>query len=548
MEDQPELLPARMLNEHVYCPRLFYLEWVNREWASNDDTDLGDAEHRATDRRGGRMPEPSDPAPPQRTAQVRVESEELGLAAVIDRVDHADGSCSPLDVKKGRAPDDADAWPADRVQVFAQAALLEHAGYTVREARLSYRGGGGVVSLLWGEAEREELHAAVQAARATASQLQAPLPLVDSPKCVRCSLAGLCMPDEVNALLGRSDLPPRRIVPRAPDQRPLYVTIPGARVGVSGGRLVVTLNGEPLSSARLEDVSHVAVFGNVQVSTQAMTALWKRGQVILWLSRGGWLNGWSQPPMGKHVELRRKQVHAHAQGVSEAARMIRGKVRNQRTLLRRSAKAAPPAEVLRALRTLADSALDATTREELLGIEGTAARLYFEHFARMVVPDHPWAGEFEQNGRQRRPAPDPINALLGFTYSLLAKELTVACLGVGLDPYLGVLHRSRYGRPSLALDLAEEFRPLIADSVVLQVVNNREVGETAVRRGPLGVTLTQDGRRAVLRAFERRLESEVTHPVFGYRISYRRVLDVQVRMLAGVFLGELREYVPMETR
>ena len=291
--DQPDILPARMLNEHVYCPRLFYLEWVDTQWMSNDDTELGDAVHRVTDRRGGRMPAPGSEGAPLSTSQVRVESEALGLSAIIDRVDHEDGSCAPLDVKKGHAPEDAEAWPADRVQVYAQAALLEAAGYRVRDARLSYRGGGGIVSLPWDDEARSELEQAVAAARHTASLLEAPLPLVDSPKCVRCSLAGLCMPDEVNALLGRSATPPRRIVPRSPDQRPLYVTVPGSRVGISGGRLVVRVKGEFLSSVRLEDASHVALFGHVQISTEAMGALWKRGAVVLWLSRGGWLNGWA---------------------------------------------------------------------------------------------------------------------------------------------------------------------------------------------------------------------------------------------------------------
>lgn len=122
------------------------------------------------------------------------------------------------------------------------------------------------------------------------------------------------------------------------------------------------------------------------------------------------------------------------------------------------------------------------------------------------------------------------------------------CLGVGLDPYLGVLHRPRFGRPALALDLAEEFRPLIAESIVVGLLNNGEVSEgDFIRRGD-AVALTAQGRRAVLQAYERRLEVQVTHPVFRYKISYRRVLDVQARMLAAVMVGELDAYVPMTTR
>lgn len=547
-DEQPALLPVRMLNEFVYCPRLFYLEWVDQLWESNDDTAEGVAAHRVTDRRRGRMPEPTEELPPLNTTQVKLEDEFVGLVAVVDRVDHHDGSCTPVDIKKGRAPVGGGAWPADRIQVMAQAVLLERAGYQVTEAKVAYRGCGTMVDIPYDAQAHDEVVQTAAQARATAARIDAPLPLLRSPKCVRCSLAGLCMPDEVNALLGRDLSPPRRILPRDRDQRPLYVTTQGARVGVTAGRLVVTAGGENLAELRLIDVSHVAVFGHVQVSTEAMTQLWKRGVVVLWLSRGGWLNGWAQPPMGKHVELRRRQVVAHAAGIAPAAAMIQGKIRNQRTMLRRNSVARPPASVMDSLTRLAKATVDASTIAELLGLEGTAARLYFEHLPRMFQPEHPWASEFAARGRRRRPPTDPINALLGFTYSLLVKEVLVACLGCGLDPYLGLLHRSRYGRPSLALDLAEEFRPLIAESVTIQVVNNGEVDERSMRRHSTGVTLTSPGRKAVIRAFERRMTSEVTHPVFAYRISYRRVIDVQARLLAAVVMGEIDTYPAMVTR
>jgi CRISP-associated protein Cas1 len=141
-----------------------------------------------------------------------------------------------------------------------------------------------------------------------------------------------------------------------------------------------------------------------------------------------------------------------------------------------------------------------------------------------------------------------VNCLLSYGYSLLAKDLTVTTFAVGLDPYQGFYHQARYGRPALALDLAEEFRPLIVESTVLTLINNGEVGpnDFIVRAG--GVTLTAEGRKAFLRAYERRLDSEVTHPVFKYRITYRRVLEVQARLLGAVLLGEIDDYVPFQTR
>ena len=179
-------------------------------------------------------------------------------------------------------------------------------------------------------------------------------------------------------------------------------------------------------------------------------------------------------------------------------------------------------------------------------MEGTGARLYFSKFSSMIRDES--LGAFDFNGRNRRPPKDPINCLLSYVYALLTKDLTAVAIAVGFDPYLGVFHRPRFGRPALALDLAEEFRPLVAESVVINVVNNGEVGERdfLVRAG--GVSLTQDGRRSVLSAYERRLDTEVTHPTYGYRITYRRVFEVQARVLAAHLLGEIPGYTPFMTR
>jgi CRISPR-associated protein Cas1 len=187
--------------------------------------------------------------------------------------------------------------------------------------------------------------------------------------------------------------------------------------------------------------------------------------------------------------------------------------------------------------------------DRLLGIEGMAARLYFSAFSGMLKSRQEGVGcTFDFNGRNRRPPVDPVNALLSYAYALLAKDLTVTTLAVGFDPFLGFYHQPRYGRPSLALDLMEEFRPIIADSVVLWVVNNGMVSPSDfVRRGP-AVALNPDARRKFIQAYEKRLDTLITHPVFGYRISYRRVLEVQVRLLGRVLSGEIAVYPAFKTR
>ena len=228
-------------------------------------------------------------------------------------------------------------------------------------------------------------------------------------------------------------------------------------------------------------------------------------------------------------------------------------------MLFRSVNADEIPRALRELQRLATAATRTTAIQSLLGIEGTAARTYFPLFATLLQPasrptteTDPEKAEpsltFDWAGRTRRPPTDPINACLSFAYSLLLRECTTAILASGLDPYLGVYHQPRYGKPALALDLMEEFRPLIAESVVLSLVNRRELRKShLVQRGP-ACNLTTAGRRAVTAAFERRMETEIKHPIFGYAATYRRILAMQTRLFARTLLGEIPAYPPFRTR
>ncbi|HIE56495.1 MAG TPA: CRISPR-associated endonuclease Cas1, partial [Chromatiaceae bacterium] len=187
--------------------------------------------------------------------------------------------------------------------------------------------------------------------------------------------------------------------------------------------------------------------------------------------------------------------------------------------------------------------------EQLLGIEGAAAAPYFGHFQQLIrQPGDPHTFTFDFTRRNRRPPTDPVNALLSYAYALLVKSWTVVLSAVGLDPYRGFYHQPRYGRPSLALDLMEPFRPLIADSAVLQAINNGEVKPTDFIQAGGSVALTGDGRKRFIGVFERRMGHQITHPLFGYRISYRRLLELQSRLLARHLLGEIAEYPQIITR
>jgi CRISP-associated protein Cas1 len=200
------------------------------------------------------------------------------------------------------------------------------------------------------------------------------------------------------------------------------------------------------------------------------------------------------------------------------------------------------------LASLAARAEECTDAASLLGIEGSAARLYFGSFASLLPGAADLPGPEFTGLRNRRPPTDAVNCLLSFCYAMLAKELLAACMMVGFDPYVGLFHRPRFGRPALALDLAEEFRPLLADSVVLGVVNKHEIGagDFVIRAG--AVTLAEDGRRKILHAWERRMATEMRHPVFGYEVSYRRAIELQARVLAAYLVGEVPSYSPLVTR
>jgi CRISP-associated protein Cas1 len=545
LTEVPELIPARMLNEYAYCPRLFFLEWVDQLWADSADTAEGDWQHRRVDAGGGAAPLPAEGALKQ-ARSVELASERLGITAKLDLLEAAGDGVLPVDTKKGHPKPGGGPWEADAIQVCAQVLLLRDCGYTAERGEIFYAGTRQRVPVHITPELVEQTLRIVADARDVATRLAPPPPLRSSPKCGRCSLAGICLPDEVNVLASREPGRPRRLIAADPDAHPLYVTEQGAVIGIDGGQLVVSKFREELVSVRLIDVLHVAIFGNVQVTAQCMRTLFDRGINVFHFTYGGWLAGASTGMPGKNVMLRVRQAGTAARrDLAVPRRMIQGKIRNGRVLLRRNGESLD--RVVGQLAGLAEQAGQAADAASLLGFEGTAARLYFEAFPSLLRGDA-LPGPAFTGLRNRRPPADAINCLLSFCYALLVKEMLAACLIVGFDPYLGLFHRPRFGRPALALDLAEEFRPLLADSCVLTLVNNREIkaSEFVVRAG--AVSLTADGRRTVLRAWERRMTTTVRHPVFGYSVSYRRAVELQARILAAHLSGELPAYEPLVTR
>jgi len=572
-DDLPDYLPARMVNEFVYCPRLFFYEWVEGVFRESADTLEGSVQHQRVDKEGGELPPAEESPEDLKTEAITLSSERLRVIAKMDVVQIEDGHARPIDYKRGRPADTGDGpglWPADRVQIVLQALILRESGYRCEEGIVYYRSTNQRVRVAITEDLIAEAEAAVSNAWKTARQRRIPAPLVDSPKCPGCSLNAICLPDETNALEAEEDeddnqlslfgagmprKPPRRelrrlIVPRE-DRKPVYLNTQGLRVGKSGDVLQVKEKDALRQEVRLNEVCQVNLMGNIQVSTQAIQALCSAEVPVCYFSQGGWFYGITSGLTTKNVFLRQSQFRLATEewfALRLARKLVAGKIRNQRVMLMRNHEE-PPKLVLDQMREMAERAEESPSLAELLGIEGNGARLYFGAFDGMIKQESE-SGDFNLDfaSRNRRPPRDPVNALLSLAYSLLSKDLTVACAAVGFDPMMGFYHQPRFGRPALALDLMEPFRPLIAESAVLNAINTRMVTpKDFVRAGP-AVALTPGGRRGFFQAYEARMDTLVTHPIFGYQVSYRRLLEVQARLLAKVLEGEFDEYTVFVTR
>jgi CRISPR-associated protein Cas1 len=252
-----------------------------------------------------------------------------------------------------------------------------------------------------------------------------------------------------------------------------------------------------------------------------------------------------------NAELRTAQYQASfdpQRSLDLAKSIVYTKIMNCRTLLMRNHRGEErPKALLRALKRDARHVQDARNQGELLGIEGTAAGRYFAAFPRMLRQES-GGPAYDFKGRGRRPPPDPVNALLSYGYALLVRAWTVTLAQVGFDPMRGFYHQLRHGRPSLALDMMESFRPLVVDSSVLQVINNREVHRDGFILAAGGCAMKERTRKKFIAAFERRMSQEITHPLFGYRVSYRRLFELQARLLARYLFGELDHYPDFTTR
>ncbi len=552
----------------------------------------------------GQQPEKQSAEPETiHSRSVQMGSERLGVIAKMDLVESRTGLANdsatdlftalevcPVDYKAGSPKEGQEAnelWDTDKMQLGLQALILRDNGYSCNEGIIYYRGTKQRVRLsITPELENWILQNIEDARIVVKGPI--PPPLVNSPKCVRCSLAPICLPDETRMLaqpfssasgdqqeqlvlpterLSGVELPrqqPRRLMAARDDTRPLYLNTQGFRVGCREEVLQVKDKDKIVEEVRIRDLSHVALFGNIQISTQAIQALCDQEVPVTYFSMGGWFYGITRGHSLKNVFLRIEQFRLARDGaacLSLAKQIVHGKIRNHRTMIMRN-HLEPPDPTIVKLKRASEDALEASSIDELLGIEGAAASLYFQQFSGMIkveddlaapldgtrTKDAQLAFNFNFANRNRRPPTDPVNAMLSLAYSLLTKDCTLAALAVGFDPYIGFYHQPRFGRPALGLDLVEEFRPLIAESTVLSCINSRVITEKDFVRAGQAVNLTAAGRKRFFQMYEQRMSSLITHPLFDYKVSYRRALELQARLLAKALTGEIGDYIPLLTR
>lgn len=526
-------IPISLVTHTAFCPRRAWLESVG-EKTDTMQMQAGTEAHRRAD-------DASQSRPAEHRA-VNIRSERLGLSGRCDVVEGtADGPLTVVEYKATPVRRRPEVTEANRLQLALQRICLEEMGHAVAGTEVYFTGHRRRVEVDLTAADLRGAEEAVARTRSIITSERAPEPLQDDRRCQWCSHESVCLPAE-----HRYEASRRRVVAAAPDAQIVHVTTPGSRASLSSGRLEVKKDGESLLSVPIERVLGLVVHGNADVSSALLRELCWRDRCVVWCSWSGRVIGWSRGADSPNGLQRVRQHVASAEGrLDIAQQMVAAKIANQATLLRRNGDA--PEAVAR-MRRLQRDALEAPSLTDLLGVEGEAASLYFGAFSTMLEGRAARFAARQWKGRCRRPAPDRVNAALDYTYAILLGECVRALVACGLDPHAGFLHSSSRNKPALALDLMEEFRAPVADSVVVRALRNGEVGEADFTSVMGACRMTDRGRKQLIAGFERRIETSFRHPVFDYDVTWRRAIEVQARLILGAIDGTQHDYKGVTVR
>lgn len=532
MEANPrkDPIPISLVAHWEFCPRRAWLEAAG-ERTDTAQVQIGTEQHRGTD----------DPKTERSNEYKAVDlyHREWNLTGRADTIEETVDGFVIREYKATPVKKRPEVTDAMRLQLALQTVSLESMGHHVTETEIFFTTHHRRVTVELSDIDFEQAKVAVDETRATVDSLVAPEPLEDSPKCMRCSHASICLPDE-----RKLKATTRRIVVSDPDTQVVYLGTPGSRASTRQGQMIVSKSDETLAKIPLERIQALQVHGNIDLTSGLIRELLWRKVPIVWSSGTGRMYGWALSTYGPNGQHRVTQHVASAEGRLALAReFVASKIANQGTQLRRSGASA---QLITQIRNIQRRVTEAQRWQDVIGLEGEAASLYFGNWSQLMKPRE--RDRWDWSGRSGRPATDPLNALLNYAYGALTSDALRAIISCGLDPHAGFLHSSGRNKPALALDLMEEFRAPVADSVVQTVVNNREVDPKDFDNR-LGTSRMNDkARKALIVAYERRMQTEFRHPVFGYSVTWRRALEIQARQVLGFLDGTQNEYRGIRVR
>jgi CRISPR-associated protein Cas1 len=533
--DDP-LLSVAALHALAYCERLFYLEEVERIRVADAAVFAGRRLHQeiAASELDGTV------------SHVEFESDALGLRGAADVLRRRDGKVIPYEHKRGKAagtPKAREAWPSDRLQVGAYALLTEEAvGQVVDEARVRYHADNVTVKVAVDESLRGDVRAAIARARTLRETIDRPPVTTNERLCARCSLAPVCLPEE--ARLGAdADFQPIRLLPPHPDRQVLHVTENGAYIGRSGNQLVIRSRDGEETRSPVAEIGQVVVHGFAQISTQALRLCADQDVGVHWMTLGGGLVGSLAPSAGS-AQRHLRQFAALTQSdvaLGLARRLVLAKIEGELRWILRATRGEDRVDAtnrgIATMREMLRKAARAESSDALLGFEGNAAAAYFSLLPGLIADTLDERLRFA--GRNRRPPRDRVNALLGYGYGMLYREVLQAIVGVGLHAGVGFYHRPRSASHPLALDLMELFRVPLIDMPMVAALNRRTFDADAdFVETPGKVLLSETGRAKTIEVIERRKTDVWRHSVVGYSLSYARMVELEVRLLEKEWMNE----------
>lgn len=531
----PDLLPVMALHALSYCPRLFYLENVEGQRIANAKVYAGRELHSALKQRHGESME--------------VASSDLGLRGRVDFIRSEKKGLIPVEVKRGRArrtSTGVTGWASDVLQVAAYAMLLEESlGTPVRHARIHYVADAAWVRVGVTDELRKEVSAAVaEARRLSASSIRPPV-AENQNLCKHCSLSSVCLPDEERSSENR-----KLSAPPDDDRQVVHITDPGSRVGKAGLCLRVRAVDGSTTDLPVARIHSVLLHGNVQLTSQAVRLCVQRGVGVHWLTGSGRYLGSLASSLGNPTR-RIRQYSALLNPPTRlrlAIALVSARIWNQYRYLMRASRSrkqlrADVEPFLRELKTATRRVKRESGVDSIRGIEGAAARAYHSGMRRLIGPS-----EFASERRTRRPARDPLNALLNYTYSLLLARVANAIVACGLDPHLGFYHTDRTAAPPLTLDLMELFRVPLCDMPILGAINRRTWRVSDFDCSGPGVRLSRNVRTRVIELFERRLDDTWKHPATRHPLRYRKVIELEVQLLEKEWSGSKGRFAQVRLR